>query len=135
MSHDAHTHHISSPALLWATFAALVGLTFLTVAMAQVPLDGLKTAQIEPFSPVEIPDPLDVSWLDMPITLGIATAKALLVAVIFMHLQHDKLFNSILLIGATIFLVLFVGMVVLDSSQYEPQVETYLEQREAMANP
>ncbi len=135
MSHEAHTHHISSPALLWATFAALVGLTLLTVAMAQLPLDGIETAWVEPYSPIELPDPLDVSWLDMPITLTIATAKALLVAVIFMHLQHDKLINSVILIASVVFLVLFIGMVVLDSNQYEPQIEEYLYEQEVMANP
>lgn len=135
MSHEAHTHHISSPALLWATFFALVGLTLLTVMVASVPIDNIRTAAIEPYSPIELPDPLDLSWLDMPITLVIATAKALLVAVIFMHLQHDKLINSVILIGAVVFLVLFVGMVVLDSSQYEPQVDEYLYEQEVMANP
>lgn len=132
MSHESHGHHISSPALLTATFVALVGLTILTVAMATVPLESVP---MQDLVPMVFNNPMDLTWLDMPITLGIATAKALLVAVIFMHLQHDKLFNSILLIGAVLFTGLFIGMAVLDSEQYQPEVQEYSEYREAMANP
>ncbi|MEQ8847064.1 cytochrome C oxidase subunit IV family protein [Botrimarina sp.] len=133
MSHDAHSHHITSPQLLWATFAALVALTLLTVAVSSYVHLERFPAQV--FLPMVFDDPVDVRWLDMPITLAIATAKALLVAVIFMHLQHDKLFNAILLIGAVVFMVLFIGMALLDSGQYQPQVETYTSDKEAMQNP
>ena len=91
MSHEAaHTHHITSPALLWATFIALVGLTLLTVAVASVPIDSIPTASIEPYSPIELPDPLDLSWLDMPITLVIATAKGLMHVALAVH-RHEAL--------------------------------------------
>lgn len=132
MSHDAHTHHISSPALLWATFFALVALTILTVSVAQYPLDAVPMQFV---APMVFDTPQDLSWLDMPITLTIATMKALLVAVIFMHLQHDKLFNSVLLIGAVVFMVLFIGMVVLDTQQYEPEVLDYQYNKQAELNP
>lgn len=123
-----HEHHISSPQVLWATFLALVALTVLTVAVSVgVPLESVDV----PF----VDAPQDLRWLDMPITLTIATIKALLVAVIFMHLQHDKLFNSVVLAGSVIFLVLFVGMVLLDSDQYQPQIESYLEDQAILANP
>ncbi len=133
MSHDAHTHHISSPALLWATFIALVALTILTVAVATyVPLENFP---VQLFLPMVFDTPMNLAWLDMPITLTIATMKALLVAVIFMHLQHDKLFNAVLLIGAVFFMVLFIGMVVLDTQQYEPEVQDYLYMKQAEQNP
>ena len=111
MSH--HTHHIASPALLISTFVALVALTALTVALAT----------------------LDLGQFDMPATLGIASVKALLVAVIFMQLGYDKLFNSLILIGAVAFLVLFVGMLVLDSNECRPKVESYLYDQELSAAP
>jgi cytochrome c oxidase subunit 4 len=133
MSHAAHSsHHITSPQVLWATFGALVALTLLTVALSNVPL---KDFPVHYVLPMVFNNPMDLSWLDIPITLTIATAKALLVAVIFMHLQHDKLFNSTLIIGATLFLVLFIGMVVLDSQQYDPQVDAYQADKAAAANP
>lgn len=133
MSHEAHSHHISSPAILWACFAALVALTILTVAVAS--LVQLETFPVQFFLPMVFDGPMNLAWLDMPITLAIATAKALLVAVIFMHLQHDKLFNSVLLVGATIFMILFIAMVVLDSSQYQPDVQDYSDDKAIMANP
>ncbi len=108
-----HTHHISSPATLISTFVALVALTVLTCALAT----------------------LDLGEFDMPVTLGIATVKALLVAVIFMQLQYDKLFNSILLISAAAFLVLFIGMTILDSKECRPDVESYLYDQELSAAP
>ncbi len=132
MSHDSHGHHISSPQLLWATFAALVALTLLTVAVSTV---SLKNFPVQHVLPIVFNDPMDLSWLDMPITLAIATAKALLVAVIFMHLQHDKLFNGVILIGSVVFLVLFLGMTVLDSHEYDPQIDAYQADQAAMANP
>ena len=132
MSHEAPGHHISSPQTLWATFGALVALTLLTVAVSTVPL---KDFPVQYFLPMVFNDPMDLTWLDMPITLGIATVKALLVAVVFMHLQHDKLFNSVLMIGAMVFLVLFLGMTVLDSQQYDPDVDAYQADKAAMANP
>jgi cytochrome c oxidase subunit 4 len=132
MSHEAPGHHISSPQVLWATFGALVALTLLTVAVSTVSLENFP---VQYFLPMVFNDPMDLTWLDMPITLGIATAKALLVALIFMHLQHDKLFNSVLMIGATFFLVLFLGMTVLDSHEYDPEIDSYQADKAAMANP
>lgn len=127
-----HDHHISSPQLLITTFLALVALTILTCVMAMLPLDSVPLQYV---APMIFDAPQDLSWLDMPITLVIATVKAALVAVIFMHLQHDKLINSIVLIGSVVFLVLFVGMVLMDSNEYQPQVGEYLYEQEAVAAP
>lgn len=133
MSHEAHSHHVSSPQLLWATFIALTALTGFTVAVASyVPLEALPVQYV---APMIFDGPINVEWLDMPITLAIATVKALLVAVIFMHLQHDKLFNSVLMIGAVVFMVLFIGMVLLDSNEYQPQIKSYTDDVEVMQNP
>ncbi len=132
MSDHGHSHHISSPQLLIATFIALVALTILTCAQASIPWDQ---ARLDIAAPFIFDTPQDLSWLEIPVTLTIATIKALLVAVIFMHLQHDKLFNSLLLVGAAFFMVLFIGMVLLDSDQYQPEIKSYLDDKAAMANP
>ena len=119
MSHESHSHHISSPQLLIATFIALVALTFLTVAVAVAQREGQ----------------LDLGQWDMFVTLGIATIKATLVAVIFMHLQHDKLFNGVLLIGGVVFMTLFIAMALLDSQQYQPDIQNYVYDKAASAAP
>ncbi len=127
-----HEHPISSPKLLITTFIALVALTILTCVMATLQLTSVPMQYV---APMIFDTPQDLSWLDIPITLAIATVKAALVAVIFMHLQHDKLISSIVLIGSVVFLVLFVGMVLMDSNEYEPQVESYLYNQEVTAAP
>lgn len=127
-----HEHHISSPKLLISTFLALVALTVLTCVMATLPLNSVPLQYV---APMIFDAPQDLSWLDMPITLVIATIKAALVAVIFMHLQHDKLINSIVLIGSVVFLALFVGMVLMDSNEYQPEIKSYLYEQEAVAAP
>jgi cytochrome c oxidase subunit 4 len=50
--------------------------------------------------------------------LIIATVKASLVALYFMHLRYDESFNAIVLMAALIFLSLFVGLALLDTQHY-----------------
>lgn len=109
----AHHHHVTSPAMLTATFLALVALTVLTSALAQVNLGSL----------------------DIWITLGIATVKAAMVVMIFMHLQHDNLFNALILLGALLFMTLFLCFVLMDTGQYQQQIDDYLLKQAAMAPP
>src|SRR5688500_12190680 len=73
--HEAHTH-VVPPWLLLAVFAALIVLTFMTVAVTWV--DFGRTANV---------------W----IALVIAAAKAGLVALYFMHLRWDSPFNGLIL--------------------------------------
>jgi cytochrome c oxidase subunit 4 len=104
-----HTHHITSVPALLATFCALIFLTVLTVVLSG--------------------PPFDFGEFDMAVTLTIATAKAALVALIFMQLLHDKLFNSVILVGSLLFVALFMGFAVMDSLQYQPQVSSYAADR------
>ena len=84
--------HVMSPKTLIAVFAALVFLTFVTVAAAEFS-----------FGAWEI-------W----ISLGIATVKASLVAVYFMHLRYDKPFNAIVFVSSLLFVGLFLGLTLMD---------------------
>jgi cytochrome c oxidase subunit 4 len=99
-------HHITSVATLIVTFLALVGLTALTVALAQLPLGKL----------------------DMWVTLGIATLKAALVAVYFMHLRHDKGFYGFVLVCTLGFVAIFLSVAIMDSREYQPQIQQFNEQ-------
>ncbi|MCA9241225.1 MAG: cytochrome C oxidase subunit IV family protein [Planctomycetales bacterium] len=103
-SHGAHEHHITSAATLIATFLALVALTILTSVQAE----------FGEFGRAEI-------W----ITLGIATLKAALVAMIFMHLLHDKAFNGIILIATMLFVSLFMGFALMDTGQYAHEIDAH----------
>jgi cytochrome c oxidase subunit 4 len=100
-SDGGHGHHsgFSHPMPVWmllAVFFALLGLTFLTVFQAQF---DLGNAEI---------------WL----SLTIATIKAGLVILFFMHLLWDKPLNAIVILGSLIFVALFLGFTMMDAEGY-----------------
>jgi cytochrome c oxidase subunit IV len=115
MSHSSHEHHVSSLPTLWATFFALVALTVLTVVMGM--------------------GPINLGWLDVWVVLLIATVKASLVALIFMHLAQDKLFNGVVLVSALVFMGVFLGMCLMDSSNYLAEQQAYVEGQQALLGP
>ncbi len=84
---DGAVHaHLSTAQFYWGIFGALVFLTFLTVAVSY----------------------FDFGSANIVIALIIATAKAGLVATFFMHLRHDKLFNTLTFLAAFLFLAIFI---------------------------
>lgn len=102
-SHDAHGHEhghgFSHPMPIWmllSVFFALLVLTGLTVFQAQF---SLGNAEI---------------WL----SLTIATVKAGLVILFFMHLLWDKPLNAIVILGSLIFVALFLGFTLMDAEGY-----------------
>ncbi len=86
--------------LLAAVFCALILLTVATVAVTNVDLGALNI------------------WVAM----GIAAVKGLLVAEVFMHLRWDRPFNRVLMIGAVCCVALFIGIAMLDSITYLPDM-------------
>jgi len=90
--------HVVPKRVLLAVFAALLFFTFLTVSVTWV--DFGRTINV---------------WL----ALGVAVAKATLVALFFMHLRWDSPFNSLVLVSALFFVALFIGTVILDSKEYQ----------------
>ena len=95
--HASHEHHVVSVKLLVGVFVALMLLTFLTVAAIWVDLGALNI------------------WVAM----GIATIKATLVALYFMHLRWDRPFNLFTLVGSLFFVALFLGFCMRDSREYK----------------
>lgn len=106
---DAHdpqdfAHPLPIPLLL-AVFAALVGLTILTVSQASI----------------------DMGSYDVVIVMVIATIKASLVMAFFMHMAYDKPFNVICFLGSFVFVGLFVIFTLSDSrgtsDSFTPKVD------------
>jgi cytochrome c oxidase subunit 4 len=70
-------------------------------------------------------------WLDLGrtgnlwIALLIATAKATLVALYFMHLRYGRPFNAVILFSALLFLAVFCGLTLLDSTEYQPNIQAW----------
>ncbi|HPF36345.1 MAG TPA: cytochrome C oxidase subunit IV family protein [Candidatus Krumholzibacteria bacterium] len=92
--------HVAPLWVLFATFGALIVLTLLTYAAAMVNLGPLN----------------------VPVAIGIALVKATLVALFFMHLFWDNKFNAFVLVCGLIFVALFIGIALLDTTQYKPDM-------------
>ena len=67
---------------------------------------------------------VDLGTANLWIALGIATVKASLVALDFMHLRYDHPFNGFIFVAALAFLTLFLGLVLLDTWAYQPEIES-----------
>lgn len=99
---DPHGHeHPASMLMLISVFVSLLVLTVVTVAVAYV----------------------DLGELNLIVAMAIATVKACLVALFFMHLAHDKGFNRLAFFMSFIFVGLFVTITMMDSGQYNVDLE------------
>lgn len=101
---DAGHHGFAHPAPIWqllAVFFALVALTILTVYQAT----------------------FDLGNLELIFSLIIATIKASLVILFFMHMIHDKPLNAIIFISSFIFVALFLFFTLMDAHAYKDSVE------------
>lgn len=87
-------HHISTKKTLFGVTGALLVLTILTVAVYFL----------------QLPHPWSII-----VAMGIAIAKATLVALFFMNLYWDKRFNTMLLLSSIVFFILLVGLTLIDT--------------------
>ena len=86
--HGAHHDDRNAPKVYIGVLATLLFLTFVTVGASYINFG----------SPI----------VNVIVALTIATVKASLVSLFFMHLIHDKPVNAIILVGAFAFLALFL---------------------------
>jgi len=94
-THDLHVHIVPIPVLV-AVFGVLIVLTGLTYAVTFVDLGAMNV------------------W----IALLIAVVKAGAVTMYFMHLRYDKPFYGVVLITSLLFVVLFIGISLMDTLHY-----------------
>ena len=107
--HDEHgIGHVMPLSVLFTTFGALILFTIITMATTYM---KLGTAEI---------------WVSM----GIATVKASLVLLYFMHLRYDRPFNAFTFVFTLIFVGLFLGGALTDSWQYQDDIEAEEMQQE-----
>lgn len=104
-SHDAqqghHGPHITSLPVLFGVFGTLIVLSIVTVLAASV----------------------DFGEMNLFVAMGIASVKALLVSLFFMHLLYDSGFNRIAFFGSFLFIAIFVGFTLMDSGSYQNHVD------------
>lgn len=103
-NHDHGFAHPASPRLLLGTFFVLIGLTVLTVLTAGNP-------NLVPFG----------VWIAM----GIATVKAALVALFFMHMFWEKPLNVVAFLSSFLFVTLFIGFTLMDTGEYQNSIDKY----------
>lgn len=101
---DAHgLAHVMSIKILMGVFGTLVVLTALTVFVTR----------------------FEVGRWDIAIAMAIATVKATVVALFFMHLRYDRPLNAMVFLSALIFVGLFIGFAGLDVFEYSDDVTAY----------
>lgn len=101
--HGGHGHgigHVLPLRVLFGTYGALMVLTVVTVAVTRVDLGAN---------------------LNLMVAMLIATVKATLVCLYFMHLRYDNRFHSIVFISAILLALLFVSFALMDSTQYQTE--------------
>jgi cytochrome c oxidase subunit 4 len=96
--HESSGVHVASVKLLLVVWVALMFGTWLTVSASNV----------------------DLGFLNIWVGLAIATGKALLVGLYYMHLRWDKPFNAFVFLAAFLFLFIFIGIAMMDSIHYQP---------------
>lgn len=99
MSDTSHSagqshHHVSPVSAYLAVWGALMVGTVITVAAAFVDLGPVNT----------------------PLALLIATVKASLVGLFFMHLYHDEKFNLVIFVSSFLFVLIFFSFTLVDTT-------------------
>ncbi|MEX2214730.1 MAG: cytochrome C oxidase subunit IV family protein [Phycisphaeraceae bacterium] len=108
--HEGFHPHVVSPRVLLTVFGILLVLTMLTVAVTKI----------------------DLGKLNVWIALIIAVAKAGVVGLYFMHLRYDRPFHGIILVVSLMFVALFIGIALMDSDAYQPNLQGKPAASEAM---
>lgn len=93
--------HVAPQPILIGVGVALMILTVITVAVTRVDF-GAST--------------------NLVVAMTIAVIKGSLVVIYFMHLRWDRPFNAVVLLGALLFVGIFVGFALTDTIEYERQL-------------
>jgi cytochrome c oxidase subunit 4 len=104
---DDHGHglaHTMPLPLLFGVLGALLALTIATVAVTSIDLGAQG---------------------NLVVAMIIATVKAALVCVFFMHLLWDKKFNAVLFLTSVLLLILFLSLTTNDRGEYQQAVDDY----------
>jgi cytochrome c oxidase subunit 4 len=113
-AHSADSPHregydFAHPLPVWGLALVFVILTFLTI---------VTVAQAS----------FDLGRWDIAFTMLIATIKATLVMLFFMHLAFDKPFNLIIFLSSFVFVALFVTFTLTDANQNASKLEPVIDE-------
>ena len=104
-SHDSegHSGHVLPLSILIKVFSCLVALTILTVITGKADLHGA----------------------DLAVAMIIATCKASLVCLFFMHLKYDRPFHGMIFLFSVMCVGIFLAFVALDAESYQEHIKDY----------
>ncbi len=118
MAHDSTANgehhglaHIMPIKTLFAVWAALMVGTIITVLAIKIDLGPSA---------------------NLGVAMVIATIKAGLVVLYFMHLKYDKRFNLLIFVASVLFMTLFLSFTMLDSGEYQDEISRRREALEAI---
>jgi cytochrome c oxidase subunit IV len=106
--HDHGLAHTMPLPLLFGVLGALLALTIATVAVTSIDLGAQG---------------------NLVVAMIIATVKAALVCVFFMHLLWDKKFNAVLFLTSVLLLILFLSLTTNDRGEYQHAVDEFRAQQ------
>ena len=108
-THGHDPHDFAHPLPVWVLLAVFFALTFLTIVTVAQANFNLGTA-------------------DVFVVMGIATVKAILVMLFFMHLAFDKPFNLIIFLSSFVFVALFIIFTLTDAHMNSPTFEPVVDE-------
>ena len=101
--HESHIGHVMPMKTLISVFVGLLIFTYITVQQSY----------------------FDFGETEFVVTMFIATIKATMVTLFFMHLRYDRGQNSMLLIFTLVFVGLFLAMTLVDLTYYQHEITSY----------
>jgi cytochrome c oxidase subunit 4 len=99
--HDEDHQHVSSIPQLLGIWVILLFFTFLTVAVTWVDLGPMSV------------------W----VAVLVAAIKVTIVALFYMHLKYENQFFGQILIASIFFVSVMIGIILMDTRAYKPDIE------------
>ncbi len=65
---------------------------------------------------------INIAEMGIIMALAVATVKATIVGLYFMHLRWDRAFVGFIFVGSILFVVLFIGIALTDTMEYQPSI-------------
>ena len=65
---------------------------------------------------------INIAEMGIITALAVATVKETIVGLYFMHLRWDRAFVGFIFVGSILFVVLFIGIALTDTMEYQPSI-------------
>jgi cytochrome c oxidase subunit 4 len=65
---------------------------------------------------------INIAEMGIIMALAVATVKATFVGLYFMHLRWDRPFVGFVFVGSILFVMLFIGIALTDTMEYQPSI-------------